>query len=994
VLVLALLSAGGACKKSEPETPPAPSAAESAPSGERALPADPGPVLSARTGPIEAQRLPDVTVQATGHEVVDGHVLIAATLPAAIAGEVPPYGPLRVFLPAGIRGAAAYQATESDVVVLVRVAADEAPATLEVTLGEPSEHWYPFMARHWDLRTVHIEGIAESPTASLGPRFWAALSRFFYRWDRAAWSGPRSAFAGFAAGRTARLGGVAEAMDIAVAQGGRRGGIAETMALYTGITSVEEALQTARGLRLQGAPGKRTIPIAELTAVPLAAHPWDAMMAKLGAQPVMEPLARVVPARTMYVHFRDLRVAVQLANDLSTWLQPAVEMLEGHTGTSHLVERYERQLIVERTALAEKLGHLAADGVAFIAGDPHFRDGADVAILFKVNNRALLTGALAGFEAAARERRDDLEETTYEVAGRAVRRLSTPDRAVDQHRLELDEVLVLANSRAIIESLVAVADERETSLAESGDFKTFRTMDPYSPSSGEEEDGYVFLSDDFVAHVISPATKVLASRRMLARMELMAVGNAALLYGWVEGRAAESVEALLEAGFLLPEELKHEDGSPIVLAGLDGPRSEAWGRIGAMKPLSELTVDMVTVEEKEAFDAFARTYQRYWRDNIDPVGIRITRSADGRTLAMDARMMPLIANTEYDHLVETVGVARVEAQALPSGIRWVLGVGDEAEVRRALDGLGRMVGRSDLAFGWLGEWVEVGALDRAGLWDALLLSGSLPQIATDDGWHVDRTYEALSRLPVWVGAHVRNQLSLAATLTAIRAEIASVAPDLVRFDDGGKYRGVSIVTIRPTRFTATQWGSDKLALHYATPNDRIVLSLDRVTLEAAIDVALDGKGPKVPDPKSTEGTQALLTLGSTSAESWFTKALLGLMEAEARDAFRGAFRDAEALYRGLPATAPGSAEWDRAALAYFGSIPTSAHGGTFSVGPEGLLTHSIYGSEVAPAFPVVPVEESPVTAFFRSLESASFGIAFEGEGDFRALRVKATWTRR
>jgi len=40
------------------------------------------------------------------------------------------------------------------------------------------------------------------------------------------------------------------------------------------------------------------------------------------------------------------------------------------------------------------------------------------------------------------------------------------------------------------------------------------------------------------------------------------------------------------------------------------------------------------------------------------------------------------------------------------------------------------------------------------------------------------------------------------------------------------------------------------------------------------------------------------------------------------------------------------------------------------------------------------VEGSPVTAFFRSLKSASFGIAFEGEGDFRALRVKATWTRR
>lgn len=1006
LLALALLLAAPGCKKSETTAKPsAPAAKEGAAatetgaaSGARALPPDPGPVLTARTGRPEATKKPDATAKATAHQVEGGHVIVSVPVPAdfsvrlAVAGSPS----ARILLPAGTRGAAAYappDGTDTGDKIMIRLVGEAVPATLDVVLGEQPDRWTRFLAKPWALQTLHIEGIAESPAATdLAPRFWGGLAAFFERWGEQVW-GTRSPFGAFASGRAARLGGGAGTTAEAIPTRDRQGDIADAMSLYTGMTSIEEALQADRGLRLREASGERTIPIADLKPVPLAAHPWDAMMAKLGKQPVMEPLASMVPARMMYLHFKDLRVAVQLANDLSSWLQPAAELLEGHTGTSRVAERYEQQLVVERTGLAEKLGHLAADGTAFIAGDPFFREGTDLAILFKVKNRTLLTGALAGFEAAARARRSDIEETTYEVSGRTVRRLSTPDRVIDQHRLELDDVLVLANSRATIEALVAVADKKEKALSESGDFKTFRTMDPFSA----DEDGYAFLSDDFVAHAISPVTKVLAARRLMARVDLMTVGNGALLYGWLEGEVPGSTDALVTSGVLLPQELKHEDGTPIELAGLAGPSSKAWGRIGAMTPLSELTVETVSAAEKQAFEDFASTYQRYWRGTIDPVGIRIKRTDDGKSLSLDGRMMPLIANTEYDDLLEMVGVARIEAEVMPAGIRWMFGIGEKARMRRELDGLGSMLGRSDVDFGWLGTWVEVGALDRSGLWDLVLLDDTLPQPEGEDRvrWSDPRFFDAIARMPLWAGAHVKSQLGLAATLTAIKAAVSTAAPDLVVFEDGGKYRDVSIVSIKPTPKGANmEKGLDKMALHYATPSDRIVVSLDKVTLQAAIDAALDGRGPKALDPAANEGAQAILTLGNPGGESWLTKALLGALEGEARDAFHGAFRDAETLQRGLPGTAPGTPAWDQAALGYLGSIPASAHGGTFSVGADGLLAHSIYGSEASPAFPVVPVEGSPITELVRSLQAVSFGIAFEGEDDFRGLRAKVSWSRR
>lgn len=1005
-VLAAALVAGAGCKSSD--SPPAAAAPAGAPgaapaggaSGAAALPPDPGPLLACESGVAKADRQPQVTVKAESAQKEGGHTYVTAPLPPELTAALTAAGQgaeeLRALLPPSVKGAVAVEATAggtADARLVLRLVGDA--AAVDVTVAKLPDRWTRFLREPWTLRTVRVEGIAEAAAGKdLAKRFYGAMSAFFQRWDDQGW-GQRSPFASFAAGRMARMGGRDDATGAALPL--RRfndGDVAETMSLYTGMTSIQEALQTDRGLRATAAAAERTIPLEELKAVPLASHPWDAMMKTLGKAPVMEPLASVVPSTMMYVHFRDLRVAVRLANDLGGWLQPAAEVLEGNTGTGRITERYEAQLVVERTGLAEKLGHLAADGVAFIAGDPFFREGTDVAMLFEIKNETLLTTAFAGFEAAARGRRADIAESTYELEGRTVRVLSTPDRAIHQHRVKLGDVLVLANSRATIEKLVAVADGKARSLAESGDFKTFRTMDPY----GEAEDGYAFLSDDFVAHVISPRTKVLASRRMLAAADLAAVGYAALLHGWLEGEAAGSAEALLAGGLVTAADLKHADGGAITLAGLAGPTSDAWGGLGNMRPLSELSVEKVTAAEKQAFEDFARTYQSYWRGTIDPIGIRITRSDDGRTVSLDGRMMPLIANSEYDELIRTVGLARVKADVIPSGIRWTFGVGDDASLRRDLDGLGRMVGRDDMAFGWLGTWVEVGALDRSGLWDLVLLDRTVPQPPEKDRKRNEaKTYEAIARMPIWVGAHVKSQVGLATTLTAIKAAIGSVAPDLVRFEDGGKHRDVSIVSIVPTdraRGPLGEPGLDKLALHYATPKDRIVLSLDKPTLMAAIDAALDDRGPTALDPKAKEGAQSVVTVATAGKESWLAKALLGALEAEARTALRGTFRDAEALLRGLPGTAPGSAEWEKAALGYLGTVPRSPHGGTFTVGAEGLPTHSIYGSEAEPQFPEIPVAGSPLSELVQSIERLTFGIAFEGEGDFRGLHATASWTRR
>ncbi|MSP74306.1 MAG: hypothetical protein EXR76_19420, partial [Myxococcales bacterium] len=180
----------------------------------------------------------------------------------------------------------------------------------------------------------------------------------------------------------------------------------ELMALYSGLTSIEEALQTDRALRV--GPSAKSVrdnlPLSSLSGVALPSHPWAQMLAELPSRPtpVIEPLAAAVPADMIYLHFVDLWSLSALARDLDAWVSPFVHAVEGSSGVYDVAARYEAQLIVERARLSEALGHLAARGVALVTSDSLLREGTDVSLLFDAPNLTLIEPILDGFVNSAR----------------------------------------------------------------------------------------------------------------------------------------------------------------------------------------------------------------------------------------------------------------------------------------------------------------------------------------------------------------------------------------------------------------------------------------------------------------------------------------------------------------------------------------------------------------------------------------------------------------
>jgi len=950
--------------------------------------ADPGPSLQVKPGAVEPAQKPPLELTAEADGPADGHYILRADLPEELGAGVLPWD-------VRVEGPRHGLACASGRVLWIRLVGAEPPAgAVVVAIRDLREGSYRAGPQPAALQSVRV-GVPNAPREAgldgveLRRGFFEALAGQFERTSRG-WPPRQDSFAAFAAGRARLLAGRAEDHLQPLPSRQARTELGEAMSLYTGMSSVHEALQADRGLLLRS-PGReaRTLPAAELTGVALAAHPWEEMLTKLGRKPSIEPLAARVPQDVLYAHFNDVRTFVQLVGEIDELGTPLAQIFENQPGDQGIGARYEEELMVERLGLAEKLGHLAASSLAVVAGDPFLREGTDLAVLFQVRERTTLLAALELYEARAKARHPDLAFEQLELAGVPVRLASTPDGSVRQYRAEQGGVLILSNSRAGLEAILRVGQQQLPSLAQSGDFRYMRAL---YPASEDPQEGFLFLPDAFVAKAVGPRTKILAARRLAAQADLLALGYAALLHGWLEGKRPASADELLQAGLLTPADLVDEDGRPLAFDPVRGASSAFWGRAHAMRPLADVELDKVSPDERQAYERFRDTYQSYWRRYIDPVAARLRWVDGGASLEADVRILPILENSDYDELLERAGQKTVAAPRLRGAVQWTFAVGEQAGLRRELDQLGQMVlpGQGAL-LGWLGDWVMVGLLDTSGLWDAAVLADTIPTAAGEAAEQEKTLWKILPRIPAYAGTHVRNKLALAAVLTALKQKADQAAPGMVRWETGPSYRGVPIVEISASE---DKQAGPRSVLQYATVEDVFVITLGRDTMEALIDARLDGALPVSAQGAGAGDGQALLGAVTLGPDSWLSRVGLGLMESGVRAANAQAFRWLETLSRGLVGLPGDGAGLRQAALGYLGFEPVCPNGGAFRGLAPGQVEHPVYGTPARPLYPELPLQDTPARRVLRSLAALEMSLAFEGEGDTRGLHARFALRRR
>lgn len=982
ILALAASLTTTSCREDAPSDP-APAEA-GAPAKTYVIP-DEGPLPTLRTGVKQPEQLAAVTVELLA-QTTDGAHYYELALPRQEGGAE--LASVDIGSPAH---AVATIDRSRDAAVLVRVPSSADPATqLQGTAFVSTERPE---GRVWQALPFTVNGPAKTTAVADLPSRWAAAFAAELRSESRPWwmmSGPSHPWREFAAGRVQALvagrdpnAGGFVGFDATMRP--RRTDLSQLMHTTTAATSMQEALQHDRGLRLAFDDGPATVPITELKPPALAAHPFTQMLAALpnpnGGTP--EPLAKVTPSEFWYVRFDDIRLMLRVLDEADTWFTPVAHVMEERAEVRDLSQRYQRQLGLRRSGLAKALGHTVIERVAVMGSDPYLRDGSDVTFVFALRNQGVFDTELARHMTEYRAEVPGIVESTITHGAHTITVLRDPTGTVRQHRtmVAAENLAVVSNSENAIKAVLDAIDGKRRRLSDDEDLAYMLARDP------GEHDGFAFLGDRFIAEVVGPRQKVLAARRQEALAELLTPGYAALLYGWLEGKPPSDTETLISHGLLDRGELQHRDGATIEFVPGKAARSSLWGSPSSLTPLIDLPAPtMVTEAERTAYDGFARGYQDYWRQFMDPIAIRLDIEDDpskSTTATIDVRILPLIEGTDYGEVEEVVGQERIEVPAIDDGLQMVWAVGADSELRRELDrGAASLTGKADIGIGWLGDWVMVGTLDRRALLemlvevdDAIQLPQAKPEGATRDDDDL-RLAQIAGKLPVYAAAHVRNPVALVATLTAIKGALNEVAPGMVVWGEHARHRDYPIVRVGVDPKSPGEFGAyaDAIALYYVQADDVLAMALDPKVLEAIIDRVVDGGGPK----RGVEGgPQFVMEARVANGRAGWT-AVAWALQGQANRSQSAARSAAEILLRGDP-----SVKTPEQLIArgqdYLGAYPVSASGrADWLLGPTGVAD-PVHGSEIAPTFPVLPVEQSPIAALMERLTSLRATIAFDRE---------------
>jgi hypothetical protein len=743
----------------------------------------------------------------------------------------------------------------------------------------------------------------------------------------------------------------------------RRHEVGQLYETTTGAAAVAESLQMQRLLNPNARDNEpRTVDITKVQGIDIAEHPWTQMMA--GKKPTPEPLAKLVPNDNYYVHFKNIRKFIEFGELLDQWGTNLTRAYETKSRDYLIKERYEKQICIKSTWLGKTLGPAVIRGLALTGSDCYLREGSDLTVVFHVKSPKLFLAAVQPFiEEARKEFAGRLKEEKAELSGITVESFVTPRREVSLHRAVIDEFVVYSNSPAGLQRIIDTFQGRHKALADSLDFQYMRTV---FRLEDEKEDGFAFLSDPFIRQLVGPASKIKEKRRLEALTSLYMLNYAALFTGWENGKPAADQQGVFMGAGLKLEMFYAPEGKP---AAWDREQqtavSEIYNTIQFATPIIELAIDKITPAEERGYQQFRAQYLGLWRGYFDPIGMRV--SLNDRQVRLDTYILPLIQNSEYNQLRQRTGDGTMKLDvasfAPETLIQFVSHISPNAPERQQLAGLMGQIGvlGRAKALDWLGDWFFI-RLDDSSIYS------QLGKYLREEFGYEDETpghdYQEATRLwfqvPVTLGVAIHNPLIFTGVLTALRGAAMAAVPDGLEWEPmEPKYKGVSIVRIRPTpnsellrSFGETPKGKEPFspAAYYMLLDGAWYISLQESCLKGLIDRSVAKREAKEPKGKAevVEVNNSLyLAPGAAVKAKDFLRALLEW------ESHRQALANTPVIYAlcraGLVDEKTPSRTMQELAMKYLGFVPVSPEGAGYTYDPmRGEVVNQRHGSRRLP----------------------------------------------
>ncbi len=583
--------------------------------------------------------------------------------------------------------------------------------------------------------------------------------------------------------------------------------------LLSGGRALSENLQLDRDLFFTSI-AEDSVAVDSIEGVTVTAFDWKPLLTNPAVK--LDALARQIPA-DQYALFAPSFTALDvLMDEAHKSLGEALRAFEPRSEFVNTRERYQTQLCLPIAEFTKALARVALNDIAITGSDTFFRTGTDVAVLLRADAPALVLAAVLLQQDACFSSGSDRRRVTGTIEGVAYRGVVNLDRSISTYAAEVDGTVVVTNSIFQLERIIKVGKTQAPALAGLDEYRFFRTR--YQIGDPDEH-ALLIVSDAAIRKWTGPRWRVLASRRTVASSELNALH-------------AEHYEALVKADGkernVGPSDAHRVLGNFVLTP--KGIRSEVYGTLEFLTPVSELPLEKVSTLERDAYVRFRDTYSRYWKNYLDPIAIRIRKNSE--TLELDTTVIPLILGTDYATLRDLTGstlLDKLSGDPHKESILELTTAIDMSHISKNPQAqfAGNFLPGLAQPFSWIGASATL-SVDGGAFWEKLSKSSEPEQF-------LEKNYP---ELPVTLFIEVKDSLKLAAFMAAVRGFAEQGAPGLVKWEprtyNEQPYTAISEAE-RPQARTTRSQDRAKWVLCYAATPEALIVTLGEDTLKRALD---------------------------------------------------------------------------------------------------------------------------------------------------------------
>lgn len=600
------------------------------------------------------------------------------------------------------------------------------------------------------------------------------------------------------------------------------GELDRTLELFSGEQAINENLQLDRPLPERGganagqqkdqARPEPKVKIETLAGIAVAEIDWSARLK--GKTPALDALARNVPADQHAIFLPSLKAASLLLAEFQGDALPMAALFAPHAQDRGIQKRYEHQLGTALDDLVRFPGVRSIQSLALTGSDPYLPSGTDLAVLVETSNPDELASFLKAQLDAARRAESTAKDASGSVDEVAYVGARTDDRRLSCYVATLDKVVVATNSPVQLARLIKTAQGKTPRLSDQPEYRFFR--DRYVRNHAGEA-GFLVMTDAAIRRWCGPRWRIGSSRRLRAAAALAEL-QARHLAPIAEGSARETtLEGPANAIDLGKVRLERH-----------GVRSETFGTVAFQTPIAELALDEVEQHEADAYNRWRDTYQTNWRGVFDPIGLRVTSTAD--RLGVDLSVIPLIVGSDYRTFVDLAGNSRIAADAgdrhSDTLLHAILALDVQSKLfRQGNDQLAALTRvPQSVALGWVGRSASV-YLDIDPFWKELAAAKKVDAFLNTQA----------NRLPLAIQLEVTDGVRLALFLAGLRAFVDQSAPNLTTWQNK-EHQGQRYVQVTETeRGPANAQGRPRISLSYFASPQSLTLSLNEGVVRHAIE---------------------------------------------------------------------------------------------------------------------------------------------------------------